>query len=304
MFQKVRPLSTSVVSWILTLTLVSSLAFGQTNPCEKVQEDKRDSDRWTKILEKDPTNVTALVWRGRAYLSAGNAGLARKDLEKAIELDQTSGHAFEARGDLEMTLGRYEAAVSDFSRSIQFNPISSSAYYSRGRAQDLLERKDLALSDFRMSIDLANDNFIAYAAIGNVYAGRREKDLGSLWLNRAIEILDEKIKRLDPRKCNSNIHLVRGFTATVAGRYNDAFRDLNTSIEMDGLYAESHYRRGRVFYHVSAFANALKDIDRAIELDPIRAELYDFRARVYDRLNNKQAAEADRAKIKELGEIK
>jgi len=303
-FPKGRILSTSQVSWILTLTLVSSLAFGQTNPCEKAYDFQADIDRWTKVLEKDPTNVTALVCHGIAYQNAQKPVLARKDFETAIGLEPTSAKAHRARGNLEVTLGRYEQGVADLSKAIQFDPAADGAYYDRGRAYQLTDRPRLALTDFRTSCELLEENYLAFVGVGNVYVREREKDIGALWINRAIEILDRKISEAAPGKCNSYLYKARGHAALTAYRLNDAFRDLNETVSQDPRSYEAFYFRAWLYNAISALDHSLTDINRSIELNPFRVESYNFRAKLYDRLSNKQAAEADRAKIKELGELK
>ena len=290
--------------WILTIILVSSFALGQTNPCEKAYDFQEDIDRWTKVLEKDPTNVTALVCRGIAYRNAQKPVLARKDFETAIELDPTSAKAYFSRGTLEVMLGRYEQGIADLSKAILFDPAAGGAYYDRGRAYQLTDRPRLALTDFRTSSELLEENYLAFVGVGNVYVREREKDIGALWINRAIEILDRKISEAAPGKCNSYLYKARGHAALTAYRLNDAFRDLNETVSQDPRSYEAFYFRAWLYNAISALDHSLTDINRSIELNPFRAESYNFRAKLYDRMNNKQAAEADRAKIKELGEMK
>lgn len=303
-FPKGHILSTSLASCVLALTLFASLVLGQTNPCEKARDFQADIDRWTKVLEKDPTNVAALIGRGTAFHDAQKPVLARKDLNKAIELAPSSAEAYRARGELEVTLGRYEQAIEDLTKSILFDPTSGKAYYIRGLAYQFAEKPGPALGDFRMTSEFLEDDYLGFVGVGNVYARQREKDLGALWLNRAIEILDRKISAADPAKCNAYLFKFRGHAAISAFRFNDAFRDLNETLKQDASEDEAHYYRAWVYHAINARDHALTDINRAIELYATRAQYYDLRAQIYERLNNKQAAEADRAKIKELGEIK
>jgi tetratricopeptide (TPR) repeat protein len=290
---------------VVMVAVLSALSFGQSNPCKGKRDLKDDIDRWTRILEKDPDDVAALTCRGIAYTSAGNILLARKDFDRAIELAPTSAKAFDARGSLEVILGRHEQAVSDFSKAIQFDPNSGWAYFHRGRAYDIWEKPEQALSDYRISAELLEDgNFEAYSAIGRLYVGIRQKDIGSLWLNRAIEILDRKIQKLDPAKCSEYLYRSRGQTALSAGRLNDAFRALNEALRQDPSSDDALFRRAWVYLAIQAPSQSLTDINRAIQLFPVRAEYYDFRAEIHDRLNNKLAAEADRAKIRELSGAK
>lgn len=293
-----------MASWILTLTLVSSFAFGQTNPCEKARDFQADIDRWTKVLEKDPTNVPALIGRGTAFHDAQGPLPARKDLDKAINLAPSSSEAYTARGELEVTLGRYELAIADLTKAILFDPTSGEAYYIRGRAYQFAEKPGPALSDYRLSSELLEDDPLGFVGVGSVYARQREKDLGALWLNRAIEILDRKIASADGAKCNAHLYKARGHAALSAYRFNDAFRDLNETLKQDPSEDEAHYYRAWVYHAINARDHALTDINRAIELYATRAEYYNLRAQTFDRLNNKQAADADRAKIKELNELK
>lgn len=289
----------------LIVAVLSAFSFGQTNQCKGKRDLKEDIDRWTRVLEKDPNNVAALIWRGSAYTSVGNTLSARKDLDLAIELAPTSAEAFDARGSLDLLVGRHERAVSDFSKAIQFDPNSGWAYFHRGRAYGIWEKAEQALSDYRISTELLEDgNFEAFSAVGTLYVRMGQKDIGSLWLNRAMEILDRKIQKVDPAKCSEYLYRLRGQTALSAGRLNDAFRDLNEALRQDPSSDDALYRRAWVYLAIQAHAQSLTDIDRAIQLFPVRAEYYDFRADLHDRMKNKQAAEADRAKIRELSGAK
>jgi len=294
------------LSAIVTLIAVlAASSFGQASQCTGKRELKEDIERWSKVLEKNPNDVAAMIRRGIAYTSAGNILLARKDLDRAIELAPTSAKAFEARGTLEVTLVRLEPAVSDFSKAIQFDPNSGRSFYQRGRAYEMLNKLDLALNDLRMSIELLNDDgFAAYAVTGAIYIERKERDMGSLWLNQAIEILDQKIKMADAAKCNEYLYRVRGYTALEARRFNDAFRDLNEAVRQDPTSFDAHGYRASVYLQVGAVPQALADINRAIELMPIRADFYNFRARVREILNDKPGALIDRAKFQELSGAK
>lgn len=294
------------ISTIFVLVAVlSALSFGQTNQCKDKRDLKEEIDRWTKILEKNPNDVTALISRGIAYTSAASIVPARKDLDRAIELAPSSAPAFDARGNLEEVLGRYERAISDYSKAIQFDPNSGCVYFHRGRAYGLWEKPEQALSDYRVSAELlGNGNFEAFSGIGTLYVRIRQRDVGSLWLNRAIEILDGEIRKVDPAKCSEYLYRSRGHTALAARRLNDAFRDLNEALRQDPASDDALYRRAWVYMAIQANTQSLADIDRAIQLMPVRAEYYEFRGDLHDRLNNKQAAEADRAKIRELSGAK
>lgn len=226
---------------VLVIAVLSALSLGQANQCKGKRDLKDEIDRWTRILEKDPNDVAALIWRGIAYTSVGNIPSARKDLDRAIELAPTSAKAFDARGSLEVMLGRHEQAVSDYAKAIQFDPNSGWAYYHRGRAYDIWEKPEQALSDYRISAELLeNSNFEAASAIGTLYVRMRQRDIGSLWLNRAVEILDGKIGKVDRAKCSEYLYRFRGYTALSAGRFNDAFRDLNEALRQDSTSDDAY----------------------------------------------------------------
>jgi tetratricopeptide (TPR) repeat protein len=285
------------LSSALLIALASAVSIGQTRPCERSQDILAEIEKATSILTNDPNNVAALVKRGVAFQAAGNVGLSRKDLDRAIELEPTSAEAFVGRGRLRSMVGQYELAVSDFSRAISLDQKSANTYFDRARTYQEWDKLELALSDYRRTLDLDEDSVEAHAGIGSVYVRLRDNDLGALWLNRAIEMLDRRESQPEPTNCKSYLQHLRGYIALSAKRYNDAFRDLNSAAKLDADSSEILYYRATVYRAINALDSALVDMNRAIELLPVRAEYYNFRARLYDRLNDKKAAEIDREKL-------
>ena len=70
----------------------------------------------TAVLDDDPKDPEALVWRGECHRLEGRAALARADLDSAVGLSDSSVWAFVDRALLRLELGDVPGAKHDFAR--------------------------------------------------------------------------------------------------------------------------------------------------------------------------------------------
>ena len=85
----------------------------------------------------------------------------------------------------------------------------------------------------------------------------------------------------------------RGNRYSRSGSYEQAIRDYNRAIEMDGAFAEAYYDRGFSFYELGRYEEAISDLSRAIELNPGDDRYYGQRALVYLFADQLDLAQAD-----------
>jgi tetratricopeptide (TPR) repeat protein len=107
-------------------------------------------DQATRVLERNPRDVTALVTRGASSLNIAVKSpygffwiyRAAKDLELAIRLDPNNFYA------------RHNYAQVQFTKAIQLNPKSARSYMGRGWAYQMLNDRARMQADYDMALRL------------------------------------------------------------------------------------------------------------------------------------------------------
>ncbi|MFJ9505504.1 tetratricopeptide repeat protein, partial [Streptomyces anulatus] len=136
----------------------------------------------------DPTSTWPLTSRGLTYRHMRRLGEASVDFTRAIELNPENASAVFSRGVAYRLSGRHEEALADFTRAIELDPDNMRAFTARGNTYRLSDRHEEALADLTRAIELDPDNAQAFTARGNTYrlSDRHEEALADL--TRAIEL--------------------------------------------------------------------------------------------------------------------
>jgi tetratricopeptide (TPR) repeat protein len=136
-----------------------------------------------------------------------------------------------------------------------------------------------AIADFTESIQLQKENALAFAGRG--WARFTDKDLAG-----SIADYSEAI-RLSP---SATLYAERGHVNIVAGKPDDAIRDLNEALRLDPKNADAFNTRGFAYAKKGDFVRALADYDAAIKLNPLGAVFYANRGYVYEADKKKKDA--------------
>lgn len=161
----------------LLLAVFVSVAPAQSIPMPALEKMNRGVDpaklqqleQATRVLERNPRDVTALVTRGALSLNIAVKSpygffwiyRAAKDLELAIRLDPNNFYArhnyaqaaFQA-GDVGTDQPNMRLAVIQFTKAIQLNPKSARSYMGRGWAYQMLNDSARMQADYDMALRL------------------------------------------------------------------------------------------------------------------------------------------------------
>lgn len=106
-----------------------------------------------KEIDEDKV-VTAQIRLAKAYIREGQAGLARKPLEKALDYDSGSGEAYSVLAMVNQLEGENELAEKTFRKAIRYSDEPSDVHnnygaflYAQGRYEDALKQLDKAASN-------------------------------------------------------------------------------------------------------------------------------------------------------------
>ena len=222
---------------------------------QKAEERKKKSKDYQKAvkhftnaidnaIQLDEGLAVAYDGRGSTYLSIGELGNSKSELEKAIAdfteaIKQKSDYpdAYNNRGRAYFAKGELENAIADFSRAIKLRSGFLEAHHYRGLAYFLKGNFDDAVTDLNEVIRLNPDDAVAYHRRGIIYLRKGNFD-------SAITNLDKAIK-LNPN--DGLVYYSRGEVWLHVKEWNKAQVDLTAA-------------KDKEVDIVAAFHNSYKDI--------------------------------------------
>lgn len=95
----------------------------------------------TQLIEKNPEDAMAYVFRGVAYSEKGDQDRAIADLSKAIEIDPEKADFYHDRGTAYWRKGDADRAIADLNQAITLDPEHVGAYFSRGYVYSVLKQE-------------------------------------------------------------------------------------------------------------------------------------------------------------------
>lgn len=111
---------------------------------------------YTKAIDSDPENLTAVIHRGLAYGMAGKYDMAVEDYNKVLEQKPELMNVRNSRGSAYMKLKKYDKALEDFNAIIGADPKDQEAYNNRGWCKKHLGDQKGACDDWKQSKKLGN----------------------------------------------------------------------------------------------------------------------------------------------------
>lgn len=175
---------------------------------------------YTEALQKDPTDVTALAFRGWAYRQKKSLDKALEDYGKCIELSPQQCAWRNNRALIWIEKKDYDKAIADYDESIRLLPNYGLAFRNRGNCW--LKKKEYAkaLQDFEKSVALSPDSPSAYNALAHLLATCPDKKFRDG--DKALEAA-KKANDLSGSKSGSILDTVAAAHAEL-GQFDDAIK--------------------------------------------------------------------------------
>ena len=241
-------------------------------------------------LARYPRHPVARLYRGQAYLLAGDLPRAEADLTEAIRLVPGSAEAYKLRARLARRKGDAESALSDLASALKLDPRSGALHYERAMVRLSQKDPDEAMRDLDAAVRLSPRLAIAWNARGLLHLEAKDLAKAEADFTQAIG-------------------LVPGFAGALYNRalvfyrnrdYRTATADLDESLKADPRVARVWHMRGEARAAMKEHKGAIEDFTESIKRDGKQALVYRSRAGSYAALGRKQEAEADQASAKAL----
>ncbi len=245
---------------------------------------------YTMAFKIDPTSYRALNGRAHAFMNLGKLDSAIKDMTKVIEIQpKKSPIGYVNRGTVFAESGKYAEAIIDFSKAIELDPNNAFCYYKRGNAYYLNNNFEAAIRDYSTAIRL-NGVAYEYYERGLVYADAGKHMSAIHDFTKAIEFnLDTEFEKYSA----APKYYYRAKSLYFLSEYSSAIEDLTKAITFDSSYVNAFSLRADINVKLNNYNAALADRSAVIRLSPNDYEAYWFRGLVYDALNQHEKAIRD-----------
>ncbi len=245
---------------------------------------------YNRAIELNPNDAGSYYGRGAAFSNSGDFDRAIADYTKAIALNpQEASYAY-SRGLAFFNKKEYGKALEDYDRAIKLKPDYAEAFNNRGNVYDEEGKNEAAIKDYTQAIELDGNFALAFSNRGTSHARRGDYTRAVEDLNRAIEINPDLASAYFNR---ANIYYLKK-------DYEKALADYNRSIELNPNSALAYTNRGVILGDRKNYMQAIEDFTRAVELNPQDAESYYNRALIFEKIGNKEKAQSDRQRYKDL----
>jgi tetratricopeptide (TPR) repeat protein len=252
-----------------------------------------DTQHFTQLLDQNPQDPAAHVFRGRAYFLRGEYVDALKDIEVGISMGLETPELLAERGYLRLKTGNPVEAHSDLFRAIDSSP--QNALYNAHIGAFQLDQGEfaLALDSLENAITLDPDLGLAYLIRSQVYTALKLK-------GTAKEFFDIP-KELDLP--TSQDYAERGVIFAFLGEYPLALSDVDEAIKINPDQADYYNVRAKIYAVAGDFPSALADFDTAIQLNPEAGQYLLNRGVLFDILGSTDRSLADFKTAQSMGGI-
>lgn len=252
-----------------------------------------------EAVRLDPYLADGRVSLGLVELLRGHAEAARSELETALELDPTNADAHYGLAKRARSLGRPEEAERHYRRAIELHPSTlysdalGALLYSKGRYSEAEEV-------FLASLELAPDDVHALRNLGGLYYAQGR-------LDEAAARFQEALKIRPNASLYSNLgtlYFSRGLYAKAAAAFESALGTAGASHKaIYWINLADAYRQipGEEEAARTSYQRAIRLLDEEIDAAPEDVRLLSRRALVRARAGEPREAQADLAKVRELG---
>ncbi len=215
---------------------------------------------FTRVLELDPTNDTALSNRGGAKCESGDLDGAIADCDRALEIDPKNTGALSNRAAAKVGKKDWAGALADFDRAVALQPNDAVLLSNRG-AIKILQGDDLAggIADLNRALEIDPKSSHAYSNRGAAKVKQGD------WDGAIAD--DDHALALDPN--NFQAYLNRGRARMHKSEWTEAIADFTRTLELDASGAAAYYsERGRARNAQGDYAAAIADYAKSIALEP------------------------------------
>ena len=243
------------------------------------------------MLQKDPSNLEALILLGNAVAGLGDLPNAVQITERAIAADPQRGGTRVNLGALQLAHGNEKEAEEAFTTAVQLNPKSSSAHFALGNFYQHLGKNEAAEQAFQRALALGPDDVRTNRTLAAFYVSiGKPQDAERYLRNIAVKTNDpaswsdladyytqqrrdaDAIRILETLSSNPKYDAgARRRIALIShagGRRSEAHAILSELIKRNPADGQALTTRARLLFGDGRYDEALDAAKSAVQIDP------------------------------------
>jgi len=236
----------------LSEALLVTSVFGLLPPSDS---DSRMKEAALRATSLNPSLPEAHVALGAVLsLLDWNWQAGEEELQKSIQLDKNDMTGHLAYGIHLACRGAQEAAVAEVERALEVDPAALFPNFVLGWLYGVCHRFEEAIAQHKLVSRLAPDYGLPHLGLGMAYAGKGQYTDAIAHLTNATQM-----------KCGSLLHGQMGYCYAMAGRRDEAQREIGTLRARSESTYVSPISFAAIYAGLGDHEQALMHLDRAVE---------------------------------------
>lgn len=216
-------------------------------------------DQFSRVLESEPKNVTALFNRGRANYRIEEYSMALADYHLALDLRKGDyPEVLLNIGLVHVALQDFNAAQQSYRQALSLREDYPSAWYNLGLLYMRQEQTEEAIKAFNRAVTLRKEYVQAWYNLGVLYGRQEQNDKSIAAYEKALEL------RPDYTKARLNL-AVRWSRVGQPAKAVEHYRKV---LEEDATYSSAWYNLSLVYLELKQYEEAELAIHKMLAMEP------------------------------------
>ena len=177
---------------------------------------------------------------------------------KALKIDKSLSDAYNIRGNANYYLRKLDKANCDYTKAIEIMPNKPKYYYNRSCLNLELGNTEEAIVDVIKAIELEPDNSLYYYEKARIEQYLKRYNEAAVTFSKGIDIFPTE-----------NLYIGRALCYIELEKYDLAFDDLNSALEIYPESGTAYYYKGVIKRILGNYLEATDDLEKAFELNPL-----------------------------------
>jgi len=258
---EIKELSPEQKEKIIELNVEASTFYDNKNYAAAIE-------KYSEILEIDPTNTEALNRKGLSYLFSGRPEVASYYFNKAILIDPTFAKPYYNLALVYDELGQKETSLSYFDKALEADPSFTSAILGKGLTLFFNGKYTEAIIEFDRLLKIEPNNLDALSgkafALSNRNMNNDQYD-ALLAINKVLQQDYDYPDALHNKKVILNTIGIKLYNNHEFKKSISYFDEI---IAIDSQNFDAYHNKALSLYYLDDFDNSLINYDKALSINP------------------------------------
>ena len=220
----------------------------------------------------DPESFLWPYYLGALHQSAGDMEAAASSLERALAKERDDPPALLRLGEVRLALGDAAGAREHFGALLGDGRFAAAGHFGLGRSAAALGDAAEAVEHFEKTLELQPRAGIVHHSLGLALRRLDRPDEARAHLEEKgygeVRAPDRLMERLEALAVGSGAHLRRGNRALMAGRLDEAARELRLAVEADPRASQARRNLALVLMRLGDADGAIQELEAAARAEP------------------------------------